>query len=262
MTTAPALSATNSEVGPGPSHANRLLAEALGTLLLVAAGVFAASFPSTVNNTLGVGFLGVALAVGLAVIVGAYVFGPVSGAHLNPVVTLGLAAAGRFAWRDVAGYIVAQLAGGVVGTSVIALIASSGNGFFATARRNGFAANGFGSHSPGGFGVLGAIVVEFVFMAIFIYVVLHATAKAGVSGFAPLAIGLALTVILLITIPVDGTGLNPARSIAAAVYAGGWAWAQLWVFIVFPVLGGLFAGFSYKPLFRKAATATPWARRL
>jgi aquaporin Z len=260
VTTEPAIPAepTIPEPNPGSSFFNRLVAEALGTLLLVAGGVgtalLAANFPSASHNTLGVGHLGVALAFGLTVVVGAYAFGPISGGHFNPAITLGVAAAGRFPWSEVVGYIVAQLVGGIIGSSIIALIASSKSGFFAAARSGGFASNGYGTHSPGGFGLTGAIVVEIVFTAIFVFVVLGTTAKIGAVGFAPLAIGLALTLIHLITIPVDNTSVNPARSIAAAVYGGGWAWGQIWVFIVFPIVGGLIAGFSYRPLFGKTFT--------
>ncbi|WP_300766728.1 aquaporin, partial [uncultured Bifidobacterium sp.] len=177
------------------------------TLLLVAGGVgtaiFNATFPSADNNLVGVGHLGVALAFGLTVVVGAYAFGPMSGGHFNPAITLGLAAAGRFPWRETAGYIVAQIVGGVLGSSLIALIASSNSSFFAAARKSGFASNGYGAHSPGGFGIGGAIAVEVVFTAIFVLVVLGTTARIGAVGFAPLAIGLTLTLIHLITIPID-----------------------------------------------------------
>jgi aquaporin Z len=263
VTTEPAIPAepTIPEPNPSSSFFNRLVAEALGTLLLVAGGVgtavFAANFPSADKNSLGVGFLGVALAFGLTVVVGAYAFGPISGGHFNPAITLGVAAAGRFPWNEVVGYIVAQLVGGVIGSSIIALIASTGDGFFSAAHEAGFASNGFGDHSPGGFGLGGAIVVEIVFTAIFVFVVLGTTAKIGAVGFAPLAIGLSLTLIHLITIPIDNTSVNPARSIAAAVYGGGWAWAQIWVFIVFPIVGGLLAGFSYRPLFGRTFTEAP-----
>jgi aquaporin Z len=228
----------------------RLAAEALGTLLLVGAGtgtgVFAARFPAAGNNTFGVGFLGVALAIGIAVAVGIYVFGPVSGGHLNPVVTLGLAAAKRFPWRDVPGYLLAQVVGGALGSSIVASIAATGDGVLSAARENGFAANGFGEHSPGGFGMAGAIVAEFVFTAIFVHIALATTSRQGATTVAPLMIGLSLTLIGLCTIPVDNTSLNPARSFAVALYAGGWAWSQLWVFIVFPILGGLLAGWGHR----------------
>ncbi|HHW50077.1 MAG TPA: aquaporin Z [Pseudoclavibacter sp.] len=236
----------------------RLIAEALGTFLLVAGGIgtaiFNATFPSSTDNIVGVGHLGVALAFGLTVVVGAYTFGPISGGHFNPAITLGLAAAGRFPWRETVGYIAAQVVGGILGSSLIALIAASNSDFFSSAAEGGFASNGFGEHSPGGFGIGGAIVVEIVFTALFVYVVLGTTARIGAVGFAPLAIGLSLTLIHLVTIPVDNTSVNPARSLAAAVYGGSWAWAQLWVFIVFPILGGLIAGFSYKSLFGKKLT--------
>jgi len=260
MTTEPAIPAEPSIPEPSPSSSffNRLAAEFLGTLLLVGGGVgtavFAANFPSADKNSLGVGFLGVALAFGLTVVVGAYAFGPISGGHFNPAITLGVAAAGRFPWNEAVGYIIAQIVGGIAGSSLIALIASSNSTFFTAARDGGFASNGYGDHSPGGFGLGGAIVVEIVFTAIFVFVVLGTTAKIGAVGFAPLAIGLSLTLIHLITIPIDNTSVNPARSIAAAVYGGGWAWSQIWVFIVFPIVGGLLAGVLYKPLFGKHFT--------
>ncbi|MFT8636598.1 MAG: aquaporin Z [Pseudoclavibacter sp.] len=242
----------------GPDLLFRMAAELIGTLILVAGGVgtaiFDATFPSADSNVVGVGHLGVALAFGLTVVVGAYAFGPISGGHFNPAITLGLAAAGRFAWKDVIGYIAAQLVGGIAGASLIALIASSKSGFFAAAHKAGFASNGFGAHSPGGFGIGGAISVEIAFTAIFVLVVLGTTARIGFTGFAPLAIGLTLALIHLITIPIDNTSVNPARSLAAAVYGGGWAWSQLWVFIVFPIVGGLLAGLVYKPAFGKHNT--------
>lgn len=237
----------------GNDFVHRMIAEAIGTLLLVAGGVgtaiFDATFPSSSSNIVGVGHLGVALAFGLTVIVGCYAFGPISGGHFNPAITLGLAAAGRFPWSETAGYIIAQVIGGILGSSLIALIASSNSAFFSAALSSGFASNGYGAHSPGGFGIGGAIAVEIVFTAIFVLVVLGTTARVGFTGFAPLAIGLTLTLIHLITIPIDNTSVNPARSIAAAVYGGGWAWSQLWVFIVFPIVGGLLAGLLYRPFF-------------
>lgn len=248
-----------SDCASGPDLVYRMVAEAIGTLILVAGGIgtaiFDATFPSADHNIVGVGHLGVALAFGLTVVVGAYALGPISGGHFNPAITLGAAAAGRFPWKDTVGYIVAQLVGGILGSSLIALIASTKGGFLSAARQNGFAANGYGAHSPGGFGIGGAIVVEIVFMAVFVLVVLGTTARVGFSGFAPLAIGLSLTLIHLVTIPIDNTSVNPARSLASAVYAGGWAWSQLWVFIVFPIIGGLIAGFAYRPLFGKRFTA-------
>ncbi|WP_125773407.1 aquaporin Z [Antribacter gilvus] len=244
---------------PSPTLTGRLAAEALGTFLLVLGGVgtavFAANFPDAESNTLGVGFLGVALAFGLTVLVGAYAFGPVSGGHFNPAVTLGLAAAGRFAWRDAPGYLVAQLVGGVIGSSVVAAIAAGGEGdFFTAAREGGFASNGFGEHSPGGFGLGAAILTEVVLTAVFLLVILGTTARVAAPGLAPLAIGLSLTLIHLISIPVTNTSVNPARSLASAIWGGGDALAQLWVFLVFPVVGGLVAGFLYRPLFGRSMT--------
>lgn len=246
---------TPSQAFNGPSTFATLAAEFFGTFLLVLGGVgaavFAADFGTGANGTsLGIGFVGVALAFGISVIAGVYAFGPISGGHFNPAVTLGLAAAGRFPWRSSTGYILAQILGGAVATSIIALIGSSKDGWFAAANAGGFGSNGFGDNSPGGFGILGAIVVEIVLTAVFVLVILGVTHRTrGNAGFAGLAIGLTLTLIHLVTIPVDNTSVNPARSIAAAIYGGGEPLAQLWVFIVFPIVGALIAGFLYKPLF-------------
>ncbi|WP_156760557.1 aquaporin Z [Microbacterium karelineae] len=237
-----------------PATSSALIAELLGTFLLVLGGVGAALFASDFGtgangSSLGIGFVGVALAFGLTVVAGAYAFGPVSGGHFNPAVTLGAAAAGRISWSAVPGYIIAQLVGGIAATSVIALIGSSQDGWVAAARDSGFASNGWGEMSPGGFGMIGAIVVEIVFTAIFLFVILGVTdSKRGNPALAGLAIGLTLTLIHLVTIPVDNTSVNPARSLAAAVYGGGDALAQLWVFLVFPIVGGLLAGYLYGPL--------------
>lgn len=241
------------------SLAGRLVAEALGTFILVFGGVgtalFAANFPTADSNTLGVGFLGVALAFGLTVLVGVYSLGPISGGHFNPAVTLGLAAAGRFAWADVLGYVGAQLVGGILGSSVLAAIAAGGPvGFLSAARESGFASNGFGEHSPGGFGLGSAMLTEAVLTAVFLFVILGTTARIAAQGFAGLAIGLTLTLIHLISIPVTNTSVNPARSLAAAIYGGGDAVAQLWVFLVFPSIGGLIAGLLYRPLFGRVVT--------
>ncbi|TDN88416.1 aquaporin Z [Microbacterium sp. BK668] len=239
-----------------PSTAATLTAEGFGTFLLVlgviGTALFAANFGASDNGTsLGVGFLGVSLAVGLTVVAGAYAFGPISGGHFNPAVTLGLAAAGRFPWRDVLGYIIAQVIGGLVATTVIVLIGlSNPDNWLTNAQDSGFASNGFGDASPGGFGILGAIVVEVLFTALFVIVILGVThSTRGNPVFAGLVIGLTLTLIHLATIPIDNTSVNPARSIATAVYGGPTALAQLWVFIVFPILGGLIAGFAYRALF-------------
>ncbi|CAN5141113.1 aquaporin Z [soil metagenome] len=239
-----------------PSTLARLLAETFGTFLLVfglvGTATFSAAFPSSdASNPLGVGFLGVAVALGLTVMIGAYAFGPISGGHFNPAVTLGLAAAGRFAWRDVIMYIVAQLVGGILGaTAIFALAASGPSGFLDSAVKGGFVSNGFGEHSPGGFGLGAAIAIEIIITALFLYVILGVTnAKHAVAGFAPIAIGFTLTLLLLISIPIDNASINPARSIATAIYGGGDWLAQLWVFIVFPIVGALIAGFSYRYLF-------------
>lgn len=240
----------------GPSTATKLLAEASGTFLLVfgsiSAALFAADFGASENGTsLGIGFVGVALAFGLTVVAGAYAWGPISGGHFNPAVTLGLAAAGRFPWRDAGGYIVAQVVGGAVGTSVIVLIGLFGpEGWLAAAQSGGFASNGFGDHSPGGFGLGAAITTEIVFTAIFVLVILGVThVTRGTPAIAGLVIGLTLTLIHLATIPIDNTSVNPARSIATAIYGGGDALAQLWVFLVFPIVGAMLAGFAHRALF-------------
>jgi aquaporin Z len=163
---------------------------------------------------------------------------------------LGLVVAGRFPWRDSAGYLIAQVFGGVVATSIIALVGSSADGWFDAARSGGFASNGWGELSPGGFGILGVIVVEFLFTALLVMVVLGVThSTTGDSQFAGLVIGLTLTLIHLVTIPVDNTSVNPARSIATALYGGGEPLAHLWVFIVFPILGAVLAGFASRTLF-------------
>ncbi|WP_412944876.1 aquaporin Z [Microbacterium sp. 179-B 1A2 NHS] len=238
----------------GPSRLAILMAEALGTFLLVLGGVgsalLAADFGASDNGTsLGIGFVGVSLAFGLTVVAGAYAFGPISGGHFNPAVTIGLATAGRFPWRDTGGYIVAQVVGGLLATSLLALIGSSAPGWFDAAHEGGFASNGFGELSPGGFGILGAIVVEVLFTAIFLLVILGVTHPTrGNPAFAGLVIGLTLTLIHLVTIPVDNTSVNPARSIAAAAFGGADPLAQLWVFIVFPIVGAALAGVLHKTL--------------
>ncbi|MDE0547306.1 aquaporin Z [Microbacterium sp. C7(2022)] len=241
-----------------PKMATKLVAEALGTLLLVFGGVgtalFASAFPyDDPANPLGVGFVGVALAFGLTVVVGAYAWGPVSGGHFNPAITLGLAASGRFPWKDTIGYIIAQVIGGVVATTLIVLIGTFGpEGWLSSAQNGGFASNGFGESSPGGFGLGAAIVAEILLTAIFVMIILGVTHPTrGNALLAPLAIGLTLTLIHLISIPIDNTSVNPARSIAAAIYGGAEPLAQLWVFIVFPIVGGLIAGLLHRALLEK-----------
>ena len=247
-----------------PTTANRLVAEALGTFLLVFGGVgaalFAANFPAgSEGNPLGIGFVGVALAFGLTVVAGAYAWGPISGGHFNPAITLGLAAAGRFEWRNTIGYIIAQLIGGALGTTLIVLIGLFGPGdWLATAQDGGFASNGFGELSPGGFGLGAAIIAEILLTAIFVLIILGVTnATRGTAALAPLAIGLTLTLIHLVSIPIDNTSVNPARSSAAAIYGGVGPLAQLWVFIVFPIVGGIIAGLLHRALFEPKGTLPP-----
>ena len=227
----------------------RLIAEAFGTLVLVGAVLGTAVFAS--SNT---GYLGIALAAGLAVVVAAYAVGSISGGHFNPAVTLGVAASGRMPWRDVLPYIAAQLVGAIVASSLMFVVAAGASKtFFHAAIKNGFASNGYGTHSPGGFNLASVIIVEFLLTAIFLYIILSVTAPGSTTaGFAPLAIGLTLTVIHLISIPVSGTSVNPARSIASAIYGADWARADLWVFIIVPSVAGLAAGYTWKFLFSRA----------
>lgn len=212
----------------------KLSAEFFGTFWLVLGGcgsaVLAAGFPD-----LGIGFVGVSLAFGLTVLTMAYAVGHVSGAHFNPAVTVGLAAAGRISWGSVPGYIAAQVLGGIAGALVLYLIASGKADFTA----GGFAANGFGAHSPGGYSMMAALICEVVMTAMFIAIILGVTHKNAPAGFAPIAIGLALTLIHLISIPVTNTSVNPARSTAVALFAEPWALQQLWLFWVAPIAGGV-----------------------
>jgi aquaporin Z len=240
-----------------------LVAEAIGTFVLVlgviGTALFAAGYgEGTEAANKGVGFLGVALAVGLTVVAGIYAFGPISGGHFNPAVTVGLAAAGRFPWNRTIAYIIAQVVGGAVATTVIVLIGLFGpNGWLSTAQDGGFASNGWDSLSPAGFGIGGAIVVEVLFTAVFVLVILGVTHPTrGNPAFAGLAIGLTLTLVHLATIPIDNTSVNPARSIATAIYGGPVAIGQLWVFLVFPIVGALIAGYAYRALFGTAEDAS------
>lgn len=226
----------------------KLSAEFFGTFWLVFGGcgsaVLAAGFPE-----LGIGFAGVALAFGLTVLTMAYAVGHISGGHFNPAVTLGLWAGGRFSAKEVVPYIVAQVIGGIVGAAILYVIASGKAGFDATA--SGFASNGFGEHSPGGFSLQAAIVAEIVLTAFFLIVIHGVTDKRAPAGFAPLAIGLALTLIHLISIPVTNTSVNPARSTAVAIFQGTWALQQLWVFWIMPIIGGIIGGLIYRHLLEK-----------
>jgi aquaporin Z len=216
------------------------LAEFIGTFWLVLGGcgsaVLAAAFPEV-----GIGLVGVALAFGLTVLTIAYSLGHISGAHLNPAVTIGLWAGGRFSGNSILPYIISQILGGIAAATVLYIIAT-GNG----SDIGGFAANGYGEHSPGGYSLTAAIVSEFVMTFMFLIVILGSTDEKAPQGFAGLAIGLALTLIHLISIPVTNTSVNPARSISQALFVGDWALAQLWVFILIPVLGAIVAGVVYK----------------
>lgn len=219
----------------------RLSAEFLGTLWLVLGGcgsaVLAAAFPN-----LGIGFAGVALAFGLTVLTGAYALGHISGAHFNPAVTLGLWAGKRFPAGEILPYMVAQVLGALAGAGILFVIASGKVGFNVT---GGFASNGFGAHSPGGYEILSVFVAEVVMTFFFLVVILGVTHRLAPAGFAPIAIGLCLTLIHLISIPVSNTSVNPARSTGPALFAGGWAISQLWLFWIAPLLGALLAGFIY-----------------
>ena len=223
---------------------SKITAEFLGTFWLVLGGcgsaVLAAGFPG-----LGIGFIGVSLAFGLTVLTGAYAFGPISGGHFNPAVSIGLWAGGRFPVGQLFPYIVAQVAGGIAGAAVLYLIASGKAGFDLA---GGFAANGYGEHSPGKYSLTSALVCEIVMTFMFLIVILGTTHKRASVGFAGLAIGLALTLIHLISIPVTNTSVNPARSTAPALFVGGWAIDQLWVFWVAPIIGALIAGFLHRAL--------------
>ncbi|MBP1324977.1 aquaporin Z [Leucobacter exalbidus] len=239
---------------PPPTMGRKLAAEVFGTFLLVLGGVgtavFAANFPDAENNSLGVGFVGVALAFGLTVLVGIYAVGHISGGHFNPAVTLGAAVAGRIPWKDAPSYWVAQIIGGVLGSTVVYVIAVGGpDGFATNAVAGGFASNGFGEHSPGGFSLVSVLIAEIVLTAVFLFVILGATSNRAPAGFAGLAIGLTLTLIHLISIPISNTSVNPARSIAAAIYGGPDVLAQVWLFILAPLVGALIAGVAYRPLF-------------
>ena len=220
-------------------------AEFIGTFWLVLGGcgsaVLAAAFPQV-----GIGLLGVALAFGLTVLTIVYALGHISGAHLNPAVSVGLWIGGRFSFKELFPYIIAQIFGGIVAASVLYVIAT-GNG----SNIGNFAANGYAEHSPGGYSLLAALVTEVVMTFMFLIVILGATDDRAPKGFAGLAIGLSLTLIHLISIPVTNTSVNPARSISQAIFVGGWALSQLWLFILAPIAGAILAGMVYKYIFSK-----------
>ncbi|MER2267928.1 aquaporin Z [Methylobacterium oxalidis] len=216
-------------------------AEAIGTFWLTFAGcgsaVVAAAFPQV-----GIGLLGVSLAFGLTVVTMAYAVGHISGCHLNPAVTCGLAAGGRFPSKDIAPYVIAQVIGGIAAAALLYAIAS-GSPEFDPAK--GFAANGYGAHSPGHYGLVSCLVAEVVLTMMFLFVIMGATHGKAPVGFAPLAIGLCLTLVHLVGIPITNLSVNPARSTGPALFAGGWAIAQLWLFWVAPILGGVLGGILY-----------------
>lgn len=233
-------------------------AEFIGTFWLVLGGcgsaVIAAAFPG-----LGIGLLGVALAFGLTVLTMAFAIGHISGCHLNPAVSVGLWAGGRFPAREVVPYIASQVLGGLLAAAVLFVIASGKPGFDVAA---GFASNGYGVHSPGGYSLAACLVSEIVMTLMFLVVILGATDRRAPQGFAPMAIGLALTLIHLISIPVTNTSVNPARSTGVAVFVGGWALAQLWLFWLAPIVGGVVGGLLYKGVFEAPPAAATKAERV
>ncbi len=224
------------------SLTKKIGAEFMGTFWLVLGGcgsvVLAATFPE-----LGIGFLGVAFAFGLTVLTMAYAIGHISGCHLNPAISLGLWSGGRFPIRELFPYIAAQVTGGIAGAAVLYVIASGQAGFDVSA---GFASNGYAEHSPGGYSLTAALVTEVVMTFMFLTIILGATDKRAPQGFAPIAIGLGLTLIHLISIPVTGTSVNPARSTGVAIFQGGWALSQLWLFWLAPIIGAILAGVVYR----------------
>jgi len=227
------------------SLGTRALAEFFGTFWLVLGGcgsaVLAAAFPQ-----LGIGFAGVALAFGLTLLTMCYTIGNISGCHINPAVSFGLAAGGRFKWSELPAYVAAQVVGAIAASGVLFVIASGKAGFDVHA---GFASNGYAAHSPGGYSLLACLVCEVVMTFFFVFVILGSTHTRSPKGFAPIAIGLALTLIHLISIPVTNTSVNPARSTGPALFAGGWAIQQLWLFWVAPIFGGLLGGVAFRSLF-------------
>ncbi|KKW67494.1 porin [Lampropedia cohaerens] len=230
------------------STSKKLVAEFIGTFWLVLGGcgsaVLAAKFMAGGADTgLGIGFLGVSLAFGLTVLTGAYALGPISGGHFNPAVSLGLAVGGRFSFAELPGYVIAQVLGAIAAAAVLYVVAT-GNG----ASVGGFATNGFGELSPGGYGMVAALVIEVVLTAVFLIVILGATARRAAPGFAGMAIGLTLTLIHLISIPVTNTSVNPARSTGVALFAETAALGQLWLFWVAPLVGAAIGAVIYKAL--------------
>lgn len=221
----------------------KLLAEFVGTFVLVLGGcgaaVLAATFPDT-----GIGWLGVSIAFGLTVLTMAYAVGHISGGHFNPAVSLGLWAGKRFSAAELLPYIVTQIVGAILAAGVLYLVANGQPGF--NLQDSGFAANGYGEHSPGGYSLLSGLIAEIVLTFVFLFIIMGATDKRAPQGFAPLAIGLGLTLVHLVGIPVTNLSVNPARSTGPALFVGGWALAQLWLFWVAPILGALLAGWAYR----------------
>jgi aquaporin Z len=238
------------------SMSRRFAAELIGTFWLVFGGcgtaVISAGFPKV-----GVGLLGVALAFGLTLLTMAFTIGSISGCHINPAVTIGLWAGKRFPAAEVLPYIIAQVIGGILAASVLYVIASGGAGFDVS---NGFAANGYGAHSPGGYSLGSAFVAEVVLTFMFLIVILGSTDKRAPAGFAPIPIGLVLTLIHLISIPITNTSVNPARSTGPALFVGGWALSQLWLFWVAPIAGAAIGGFFYNWLGVEEVTNEQLAR--
>lgn len=224
-----------------------LVAEFLGTFWLVFGGcgsaVLAAAYPE-----LGIGFVGVAFAFGLTVLTMAFAVGGISGGHFNPAVSVGLAVAGKFSAGRLIPYILVQVIGAIVAAAVLYVVASGKAGF----ELGGFAANGYGEHSPGGYSLTSALVIETVLTMIFIFIILGSTSSRVPAGFAPIAIGLALTLIHLISIPITNTSVNPARSTGQALFVGGWALQQLWLFWVAPIVGGIIGGVLWKAVGEEA----------
>jgi len=228
----------------GDAVSKKLVAELFGTFWLVFGGcgsaIFAAAFPQV-----GIGLTGVSLAFGLTVLTMAYAVGPISGGHFNPAVSVGLAVAGRFSWAELIPYVIAQVVGAVVAAGALYLIASGKAGFSLAA---GFAANGYADHSPGGYSMGAALIAEIILTGFFLLIILGVTEPRAAPGFAPLAIGLALTLVHLISVPITNASVNPARSTSQAIFVGGWALEQLWLFWVAPIAGAVIGGAVHRGL--------------
>ncbi|MEQ1602654.1 MAG: aquaporin Z [Methylophilaceae bacterium] len=223
------------------SLTKRSIAELIGTFWLVLGGCGSAVLAAGIPDV-GIGYLGVSLAFGLTVVTMAYAIGHISGCHLNPAVSIGLVAGGRFKAGDLPAYIIAQVAGAILAAGVLYLVASGQAGFSTS---GGFASNGFGEHSPQGYSLQAAFVIEAVLTAIFLFIIMGATDKRAPAGLAPLAIGFTLTLIHLVSIPVTNTSVNPARSTGQAIFTGGWAIDQLWLFWLAPIIGGIIGALIY-----------------